>query len=196
MFLQDSLVLTYVLPVLPDKNPISGKIFRPNRFRDEYFHGRKNFEPKNFLIFQLSNRKKSGKKFSARKKGVSYPSDCRIIIRSSDVQLTKSNLFRRNFSGSSGFCTKNSDRPGGQHFFARKKIRILVFELKIFPPVKFQSKKIPVVRIFEREKPTDIIKKVPAQPHAISAERMHPIKIAPNVPAPPILTCGTSRSPT
>jgi len=83
-----------------------------------------------FLIFQTG--KNPAKKFSARKKGVSYPSDCRIIIRLSDVQLTIIILLRRDFSGSPGFCTKNPDRPDAQHILASKKIRILVFVPEFF----------------------------------------------------------------
>jgi len=78
------------------------------------------------------NRKKSGKKVFGPKKGVSYPSDYRIIIRLSDVQLTKSILLRRDFSGSSGFCTKNPDRPDRQHFFGPKKNPDFGFRAGIF----------------------------------------------------------------
>jgi len=189
------------------------KIFGSSGFRAVHFPARELSTGVFFGFSTFELGKNPAKKFSAQKIGVSLSAATRIIIRSADVHLTPDFFHRREFPTAIPTFLKNAGPPAPAKIFRPQKNPEFIFSTGIFfRPGTFNPKKsgrpgfqrerscgnvcgLWTVRIFERGKCTDALKKVPAQSHAISADRMHPIKIAPNVPAPPILTCGTSRSP-
>jgi hypothetical protein len=72
-------------------------------------------------------RKKSGKKFSARKKGVSSSAATRIIIRAADVQLTPDFFCRRYLLIAITIFPKMPDRPETHKFLGREKDPDFIF---------------------------------------------------------------------